>query len=265
MARRAGFAWGATALGLVVAVGLALLVFMRAGPADSADPGALWRIVHTLCVTDMKVSRNPAPCSAVDLAGRYAVLKDIRGDTQLLLIPTDRIDGIESQELLQPGAPNYFRDAWNTLPLFAARAGRLVPRQDLMLAINSVYGRSQDQLHIHVDCVRPHVRQLLDENQDKIGDQWSDFDVPLAGRRYRAMRLTGADLGDRNPFTLLAQDRDARADMGSETLAVIGTVFADGTPGFLLLSDRADWARLDKGTAEDLMDHSCAVLKAAGA
>ncbi|HXQ11681.1 MAG TPA: CDP-diacylglycerol diphosphatase [Caulobacteraceae bacterium] len=254
-------------LGEVVAGGaiaaLAALVLWFAAPlaAESGDPNALWRIVHTLCATDMKVSGNPAPCTRVDLAKGYAVLKDIRGDTQLLLIPTDRVTGIEAPELLAPDAPNYFEDAWDSRPLFEARVGHAVPRGDLALAINSLYGRSQQQLHIHVDCVRVDVRDALAANQDRIGRRWAMLYAPLAGRRYEAMRLEGEDLGDRNPFKLLAEQPGARADMARETLAVIGARFRDGRPGFVLLSDRADPVTLDQGTAEDLMDHSCKVLR----
>ena len=36
-----------------------------------------------------------------------------------------------------------------------------MPRDDISLAVNSVYGRSQNQLHIHIDCVRSDVRNAL--------------------------------------------------------------------------------------------------------
>ncbi|HLK26296.1 MAG TPA: CDP-diacylglycerol diphosphatase [Caulobacteraceae bacterium] len=241
-------------------VALALLVLIAAPKAaESADPNALWRIVHTLCVTDMQVSGNPAPCTRVDLAKRYAVLKDIRGDTQLLLIPTDRISGIEAPQLLAADAPNYFADAWDARPYFDARAKRPVPREDIVLAVNSVYGRSQQQLHIHIDCIRPGVRDALAAHADAIGWRWRMLEFPLAGRHYQAMRIDGDDLGDRNPFKLLAEQPGAKGDMGRETLAVVG-VSIHGRPGFVLLSDRADLARFDQGTAEDLQDHSCKVL-----
>ncbi len=247
-----GVVMAAAALALVLLIGVPKV-------AESADPNALWRIVHTLCVTDMQVSGNPAPCTRVDLAKRYAVLKDIRGDTQLLLIPTDRVTGIEAPELLRNDAPNYFADAWDTRPLFEARVGHAMPREDIALAINSVYGRSQQQLHIHIDCVRPGVRTALAAHASGIGRRWSRLTFPLAGRHYMAMRIDGNDVGMRNPFQLLAEQPQARADMGRETLAVI-PVTVHGRPGFVLLSDRADITTLDQGTAEDLQDHSCKVL-----
>ena len=211
----------------------------------------------------MKISKLPAPCVAVNLRGRYAVLKDMRGPTQLLLIPTDRIGGIESPALLGPNSPNYWQAAWDARPLFDKGAGRPVPREDVGLAINSAYGRTQDQLHIHIDCVQPSVKDVLEFEMANIGNAWKPMDVTFSGHHYRVRRLAGADLGARDPFKLLAAgDPEARADMSHETLVVIGAIFEDGTPGFFLLSDRADLTAGNQGAGEELLDHRCRVLEA---
>jgi CDP-diacylglycerol pyrophosphatase len=106
------------------------------------------------------------------------------------------------------------------------------------------------------------VRQALDQNQDMIGPTWTRLPFPVAGRWWKARRLAGEDLGQRNPFDLLARgDPVARRRMPLETLAVIGATFHDGSPGFYLLSDRADFLHQDNGFAEALLDHDCAVLK----
>jgi CDP-diacylglycerol pyrophosphatase len=255
----------------VFVIGLAAALIAIAGrltlaPARAADSNALWHVVHDLCVTDMKLRRGPAPCLAVDLQGGYAILKDIRGATQILLVPTVRLTGIESPRLLQPASPNYFDDAWNSRRFFERRTGVAVPRDDIALAINSRYARTQSQLHIHIDCVRPDVRDALRANENAIGYRWTDFPQALHNRRYRAMRVIGEDLGSRDPFKLLARgDPQAGADMQAETLAVIGETFPGGQPGFVLLSDRADLLRIDPASGEDLLDHSCAVLRPAAA
>ena len=130
-----------------------------------ADPNALWTIVNGQCVPDQRNNGDPAPCALVDLDGGeprgYAVLKDLVGTTQYLLIPTERVPGIESPQILAVDAPNYFADAWRARSFVEQRAGRELPRDSLSLAINSADARSQDQLHIHVDCVRADVRQAL--------------------------------------------------------------------------------------------------------
>jgi CDP-diacylglycerol pyrophosphatase len=247
-----------SAAGLLAAVWL--LTGLAAPRALAANPDAIWHVVHDQCVTDMMANRSPAPCDAVDLAGGFAVLKDLHGATQLLLIPTDRITGIEAPQILAPGARNYFADAWAARAIFQRRAGGPVPREDLALAINSKYGRSQNQLHIHIDCVRADVRQAIAASQGRIGASWSDLPVDLAGHRFRARRVDGAELGAVNPFRLLAEDPQAHADMGRETLVAVGASFAGGKPGFVLLSDRADPLLADIGHGEDLLDPGCAVL-----
>jgi CDP-diacylglycerol pyrophosphatase len=227
-----------------------------------ADPDALWRIVHDKCVPSEQGAGDPAPCAAVDLTGGYAVLKDQRGATQFLVIPTERIVGIESPEILAADAPNYWQAAWDARRFVEQRAGMSIPRNDLGLVVNSAYGRSQNQLHIHVDCVRPDVIAALTAAAGAVGEAWAPLDADLAGHRYRAMRLAGDDLADRNPFKLLAGgDPEAKSDMGRETLAVIGAILPNGENGFFLLSDRADVLRMDVASSETLLDHDCAVLK----
>ncbi|MDB5481205.1 MAG: CDP-diacylglycerol pyrophosphatase [Caulobacteraceae bacterium] len=244
---------GAIALGALILTG---------SPASADHPGALWRVVHGLCLRDMAISGRPPPCLAVNRQAGYAVVPDLRRPTQVLLVPTTRIGGIESPQILAPDAVNYWQAAWDERRWVERRAGRSIPRDRVGLAINSVFSRSQNQLHIHVDCVRPDVRRALMENEAVIGSVWAPLPVPLAGRWFTARRLSGDELGQRNPFVLLARgDPVARRRMPLETLAVIGATFSDGSSGFYLLSDHADFLLGDTGFAEGLLDHRCAVLR----
>lgn len=225
-----------------------------------ADPNALWNIVNGSCVPDQEQRGDPAPCAQVDLGageqGGYAVLKDLVGRTQFLLIPTARIDGIESPELLAPDAPNYFAAAWRARSFVDERAGMTLPRDWVSLAINSAEARSQNQMHIHVDCVRADVYEALIDHGAEIGSRWAPFPVPLAGHGYDAIAVSGEDLGA-NPFVLLANGIPrARSDMGDETLVVVGTVDSDGRPGFVILANEADPATGDVASGEELQDHA---------
>lgn len=228
--------------------------------ARAADPAALWHIVHDRCVPDEQQNREPAPCVAVDLARGYAVLKDIVGNTQFLLIPTARVGGIEDKAILAPDAPNYWDAAWQARRYVDQRAGRALPRDDIALAINSISGRSQNQLHIHIDCIRADVRAALTEHLAEVGPHWADFPVPLAGHRYRAMLLPEADLGTANPFRLLAAGVP-QAEMGQHTLVLAGAIYAPHQSGFILLDDRANLAAGDRGSGESLQDHDCALAR----
>jgi CDP-diacylglycerol pyrophosphatase len=238
-------------------------VTLSGSPASADHPNALWRVVHGLCLRDMAITGRPEPCLAVNRQEGYAVVPDLRGRTQVLLVPTIPISGIESPQILAPEAVNYWQAAWETRRYVERRAaGRSISRDRIGLAINSVFSRSQNQLHIHVDCVRPDVRRALMEREAAIGAAWTPLPAPLAGHRYKVRRLVGEDLGLRNPFVLLARgDPAARRRMPLETLAVIGATFSDGSPGFYLLSGHTDFMRGDPGFAEGLLDHGCAVLK----
>jgi CDP-diacylglycerol pyrophosphatase len=224
-----------------------------------ADPDALWTIVHEQCVPDRQFG-DPAPCASVDLSGGvekgFAVLKDIEGPIQFLLIPTARIDGIESPQLLAPGATNYFAEAWRARSFMDQRAGQRLRRDWVSLAINSQLAVTQNQLHIHIDCLRADVHEALATHSDEIGIAWAPFPVPLAGQNYSAIAVMGDELTV-NPFTLLADGlAGARADMGRETLVVVGTVGAKGQPGFIILADHADPEAGDAAEGEELQDHA---------
>lgn len=238
----------------------------RAAAPDTAKPitpdrDALWKIINGVCIPDAHLPGNPTPCMLVDTRRGFVVFRDFQGRAQVLLIPTRRSAGIEDPQLLAPTAPNYWQEAWEARASFEKRLGRKAPREVVGLAINSALGRTQDQLHIHVDCLRPDVIATLRARGDAIGARWSDLPEPLAGRRYRAMRLAGEDLGVRDPFKLLAAgDPAARADMGRQTLVVAGYRSARGEPGFLLLSHRAEPATGDRAHGEDLLDHACKAL-----
>lgn len=241
---------------------LLIVPWLLISAAHAADPSALWNIDNGQCVPHMRQSNDPAPCAIVDLSAGYVVLKDRDGATQFLLMPTARISGIESPAVLQPDAPNYWDYAWRARSLTEQRAGTALPREALSLAINSPFARTQDELHIHIDCVRPDVRDALAEHRDDIREAWDAFPVALAGKRWRAMRIDGDNLGPVNPFMLLADgDPDAAADMGKHTLVLVGMTWSGDTSGFVALDGKVDLAAGDRGSGEDLQDHTCALAR----
>ncbi len=243
-----------------------------AAAARARDPDALWKIVHGGCVPDQQGSGHPAPCVSVDLSrgerNGSAVLKDRVGDTQFLLIPTARISGIESPLLLSPGAPNYFAEAWAATALVDARLHRTLPRNDFALAVNSRDGRSQDQLHIHVDCIRADIRAALMPVAAGLDDRWRLLPMRLALHRYRAMWLPG-DAPGADPFRLLAASlADPATEMERHTLVLVGAT-RNGEPGFVLLDGMAGPLSaalplgirlgIGSGSGEELEDHACRI------
>lgn len=216
--------------------------------AWAEDPDALWKIVHGKCAVDTK------PCDVFDASKGYALLKDRDGASQYLLIPSAKVTGIEDPQILAPDAPNYMALAWGFKDKVGEALHKTLPRDDLSLAINAITGRSQNQLHIHIDCLRADVRDTLKAHLAEVGTDWST--LPLRGHPYRAMRVNGEDLTV-NPFTLLAK---TTADMGHETLVVAPVTFADG-PGFVLLADHTGATLGDRANGEELQDHACALAQ----
>lgn len=257
---------GARILGRLIVVAAMLAGLSGSGIGWArADSDVLWKIVHDQCVPREQQTGDPAPCALVDLGDGgdpgYVVLKDIVGPLQFLVIPTKRIAGIESPEVLEPGATNYFAAAWRARSFVEERAGRALPRDWVSLAVNSDLARTQDQLHIHIDCLRADVHEALDLHASEIGPAWTPFPVPLAGESYSAIAVTGDDLDAVNPFALLA---GATADLAAHTLVVVGAVGVDGRAGFVILAGRADPASGDLGSGEDLQDHDLCAAPAPG-
>lgn len=225
-----------------------------------ADPNALWTIVHDQCSPHEEQDDDPAPCALVDAEDGYAVLKDLVGVRQFLLIPTLPITGIESPILLDPGAKDYFADAWRARDFVEERAERSLAPDWVSLAVNSMVARSQNQFHIHIDCLRADVHQSLAQHAASIGPTWAPFAVPLAGAPYSAIEIS--DLNDINVFRLLAEGLPgAREDMSRRTLVVVGSPSGSG---FVVLAGQADAAAGDEGSGEDLQDHAVCAAPAAG-
>jgi CDP-diacylglycerol pyrophosphatase len=234
-----------------------IVAWLIMGAAQAvADPSALWNIEHDRCIPHQQSGNDPKPCSLADLDAGYVILKDLIGATQFLLMPTVRTGGIEDPAILAPEAPNYWEQAWRARRFTEERAGKPLPREALSLAINSAYGRTQDQLHIHIDCVRADVRDVLAAHRDAIGSAWTAFPVPIADRPWRAIRVDGVVLGSVNPFRLLAEGITA-SGMARHTLVVVGMNYPE--PGFVVLDGEADLLTGNRGSGEDLQDHDCAL------
>jgi CDP-diacylglycerol pyrophosphatase len=237
---------------------IAAALLIGAASACAANPNALWDIVHGSCEPAAEGAPVEQKCADVNLAGGYAVLKDLVGVAQYLLIPTARVSGIESPSLLEPDSPNYFRAAWQSRYLVDAKLKRTLARDEVSLAINSAKGRTQNQLHIHIDCLADDVVRTLRDIGPRIGTQWAPLPVRLRGHVYSAIRIDDADLAHTDPFKVVAPYAASRGQpMGDQTLLLVGAVRTDGRPAYYLLDDHVqpgNWA-----SSEELQDHTCAL------
>ncbi|HBF28759.1 CDP-diacylglycerol diphosphatase [Rhizobium sp.] len=237
----------------VLRITLGLVALFATTSLAHADPDALWNIVHGKCVI------ATAPCVSVNAGEHYALLKDQRGVAQHLLIPTDKITGIESPALLDDKTPNFFADAWNEHNQVDAKLPHPLPRDAISLAVNAQNARSQNQLHIHIDCLSVQSHDALAKVADQVGSTWAPLPVEIAGHHFKAEKVEGAALGSYNPFLALAKSlKDPTTEMGKYNLVVVGANFATG-PGFIVLSDEAPGMTGGFAGGEDVQDHACAI------
>lgn len=208
-------------------------------------PNSLWSLAQC-CVADLK--SNPG-CRAFDRADEYIILKDNspKKPAAYLIIPTVKLTGIEDPKIFAPPFADFWADAWQQAQVFVKK-----PAADTALAINSIVGRTQNQLHIHIACVKPAVAKALADNDAKIGtDPATPFELTLAGNRYRVVRATSLS-GEASPFDLVRAMPGARGDMADQSIAVVGSQTAGS---FYVLDTWAEGA--DRGAAEGLLDQFC--------
>lgn len=216
------------------------------------ERGALWHVVHDVCLPVHQAISLPFPCLKVDAQQGFVVIRAPQDKTQILIVPTIRLAGIESPEILQDGMPNLWEFAWNERNLVATKAQRPLDWGDIGLAINSQGNRTQDQLHIHVDCVDARLKRVLASQAEHISEKWSALNLePWAGR-YLIKSIGVAGLRQ-NIFKIIAREvPGAQSHMGLQTIAIAGYPGKDGEQDVALLVNSAN------GHAEELLDHSCA-------
>lgn len=216
---------------------------------------------------------RPNACARVDLQTGYVVLKDYSPAKPyaFLLLPTDRITGTEDSRLWMTDTPNYWRAAYENRGYVERVLGIPLRRTQIGFAANSVYGRSQDQLHIHVTCIRPDVAKALADNVGRLSvKQWKPL-PPMASKayRYRALLTDDATLARTDPVRLLARDVLPDGSMLPHTVFMAPVTLPDGRPGFAFLDGQADedarhgraTAASERGASEELLDDSCAIAR----
>ena len=228
-------------------------------PQQPAGRSALRQTVQNLCVVNWQQHHDPSPCERVFLAdprndkSGFAVLAAAGGGAHYLLVPTQTLPGMESSELLDPDAPNYFAEAWHARDVLNAFVGHKVPRTAVGLAVGIAQSRVQDQFHVHIACLQQDVYTALRASAERIAEAWSP--ISIAGSTFSARRIMADGLDGSNMFDLLATSNpDARHHLANYTLVLAGMQFKAG-PGFVLLTGTGP-------SGEILLDSTCAVAGA---
>lgn len=243
---------------------IALLVMVVSAPVP-AEPArqVLWIALQT-CLLAERTTGRTFPCLAVDLGSAdrsgTAVLRAPGQPTHTVVIPTVRVVGLEAPELQRESGNAYWRAALAARHFVTDARKGATPSEDVGLAVNSEGGRSQGQLHIHVDCVKPRVRAALRAYASRIHAGWAPMPIALQGSHFFAMRIRATEAESFNPFAALARLPGRRPDLAQTSFAAISTPADDPEKAFFLLAYRAPDAH-----AEMLLDHACATVAKAAA
>ena len=244
-------------LGVAVLIGVVSLTAAVAGYSKRDALGA----VVAGCALNKKLSGSAFPCLAIEQGlapSAYALIRPPRNPTEILIVPTADIAGIEAPELSTLAAAHYWQAAWEARDSVAAAAGRPLDRNAVALAVNSKATRTQDRFHIHVDCLGAAEQAAFAEHGRGITTQWSRFPVQLGKHNFWVRALAGDDLVTANPVSLILQGLPfAARDPGAMSLAVVGATLADGSNGFYLVAEQALPRKWGSGQTEDLLDHRC--------
>jgi CDP-diacylglycerol pyrophosphatase len=223
----------------------------------------LWKVVQT-CLANHGLTGAAFPCLGVNLSDGYergyVVLRPPFGKPDLILAPTRKIVGVEDPSLQTSEAPNYFEDAWNARAFLPNRRQRPLAHDDVGLAVNSRYTRTQDQLHIHIGCLYRREKQALQALAPMLpDDRWIRIGRPMHGLGFSGRRVAEETLAGVNPFRLAAEGLAGQTgDLSQLMIIVAGVQLADGRDGFVLLASRDDPNNtIDDFSADDLLDFSC--------
>lgn len=233
---------------VVLCAVLAVVVILAFRP----DGNTLARIIESRCGLQADPPQATEPCLKADQGGGYVILRDRKGPHHYLLLPTQPLPGMESALLLDRSTPNYFRLAWENRHLLSNEA-QTIPDADVLLAVNSRFGRSQNQLHIHISCISANVRRHLDLF-DYYNGNWQRVSGGLLSKTYWARRVEEQVLSEKSPFQLLASDFPVAAgEMGQFSIAMTKARNGD----FLLLATRLSLLDLNLASSGELQDHTC--------
>jgi CDP-diacylglycerol pyrophosphatase len=228
----------------------------------AAERQALWQIVRA-CVADYQTTGAAFPCLAVNLSDGIdrgdLVLRPPFGAPDTILAPTRKVVGVEDPWLQSPAAPNYFAAALRASAFVKRPDGSSPKLDEVALAVNSRFTRTQDQLHIHIGCAAPRVREALPAlaASMKVGE-WARVRSLVPGAELWGMRTGRSDFDQFEPFRLAAERLAIdNANLNRMMVFVVGTQVASRDELVLFVADDSRQPRSRRFLAEDFVDPGC--------
>ncbi|WP_174769904.1 CDP-diacylglycerol diphosphatase [Paraburkholderia hayleyella] len=224
-----------------------------ANGASGADSDFLWQKLNQQCVPNYLADDIYRPCALVDLDSRYVIYKVDNDKYQYLLLPTDKISGIEDPQLLNDQTSKYFYHAWQARSFLTEKLNKTLKEKDIALTLNAANTRTQNQLHFHISCLAPAVRTLLNGlDTANLGNEWSALAEKIRQHTYYVKKISLSDLKTINLFPLI-KDK-VTADHGQMAYSGAALVNVNKDTFLLLVSS----GTAERGVAaEEIQDHQC--------
>lgn len=229
------------------------------GQDDLWFPGitrdSLWKNVQERCLaTNAERHRD---CAIVDRERGFVLYKDAIGPSHYLVIPDHKVTGIDDPEVWAAEKQNQWAFGWDARSIVGKSIDRSLPDSLVGLAINSKVSRSQDQLHIHLDCISESAREFVRGSGGSIGTTWSDF--RYRGKPVRAVLIPSATPAMAfNPFEVIKESlRASPGPVADRGVFVTYVERPEGSSGFVIVDQPVDAAVGSYGHASDFLDRGC--------
>jgi CDP-diacylglycerol pyrophosphatase len=247
------------AIGLLARVTIGATVALAASCSFLAisygglDPSSLWA-VEANCMAVKRSTGLAFPCVEVALPTSndtgWVLLKSPKSATEFLLSPAEPVGGLEDVLAVQQRARALWQRAWEARRHVGVILRRQLNWDDVGLAVNSATTRTQDQFHIHIECVAAQTKAVLATLTWPESSAWRPG-LHLGGADYWVRRLAPEVLGLANVVQLVREIPAAPKSLRRASVALIGVTKPNHEDGLLLL------ANFDDVPAEDLLDHRC--------
>ncbi|HML30711.1 MAG TPA: CDP-diacylglycerol diphosphatase [Hyphomicrobium sp.] len=219
--------------------GLTVTAAAPVATAQQSRDGLLKGMQKCVAAAQHAGTHLPRPCEYVSTRG-FVVMKERQKEH--LFVPTATLAGVEDPTILHSNARPYWLYAWSQ----ARHYFRSRKPWQIGLAINSKAGRSQDQLHIHMACMKKSVSDAL--HHAHISNTWSKITL---GQHTYFVRHVPRLAGENDPFRLVYRKvRSKASQMQYQTIVVTGAA-----TGFYILNDYLH--QTNRGHGEELLDKSC--------
>ena len=218
-------------------------------PTPKGSEDVLWSLaIH--CAEDLSSDSNCRSYTK-DEKEQYVIVKDHDPNkpAAYLIIPLEPITGIEDDRIFSPSIIGLWESAWLWAEKYPGKSA-----SQTALAINSIVGRSQNQLHIHISCVLPQVRETLAKT--RIPTKASDAVALRLGPDHNVYwTVVVPDLRTSSPFRVIqSMPHVDKNDMKDQSILVVGSQESNQ---YYVLDTTAN--RNNPGHAEELLDQTCAL------